>query len=96
LKRTIGSSFGVSTQADIKLLTASVGLNAEIKSNICYTTSINQVIYVPPYTTYYGKAGTKRVYGRAKKYYVDSNCQRNFVKAFNYDYGYNYEIKWWE
>lgn len=96
LSRTQSSSFGISGTANIEMLFGSVGLTAEYKTEGSRTISFGYNLTVPAYTTYYARAGTQKVYGTARRYLKNSDCTNTLVNTFNYDYGYNYTVTWWQ
>lgn len=96
ISRTKYSSFGVSTTAEIQMLTSSVGVTAEVSTNTSKTSTISYTVNVPANSTVYMHYGTKRVYGSASKKRRESDCSITTLKTFNYDYGYEPIVEWWQ
>ena len=96
VSRTVYSSFGVTTSADINLLTSSVGLSAETTYSTSYTDTSTYTVNVPAHSTVYMHYGTKRVYGNASKKRREADCSITNISSFNYDYGYDDAVEWWQ
>ena len=96
VSRTIYSSFGVTADTDINLLTSTVGLSAEITYSDSITDTSTYTVNVPAHSTVYMHYGTKRVYGNASKKRKEADCSITNISSFNYDYGYDDAVEWWQ
>ena len=94
--RTIYSSFGVTGTTEINMLTSSVGLSAEITYSDSHTDTTTYTVNVPAHSTVYMHYGTKRVYGNASKKRREVDCSVTNISSFNYDYGYDNAVEWWQ